>query len=125
MDKTGTLTKGEPEVTDVIADGIDEHRAARAGGGGRARVRAPARGRGRPVRRADEAPPACTAERFSNVPGHGATATVDGHRVVVGNRRLMADRGHRTSGPRRDADELAATGRTAIVRRRRRPGRSR
>ena len=24
MDKTGTLTKGEPEVTDVIADGIDE-----------------------------------------------------------------------------------------------------
>src|SRR2546429_951776 len=24
MDKTGTLTRGEPEVTDVIADGIDE-----------------------------------------------------------------------------------------------------
>ena len=24
MDKTGTLTKGEPEVTDVVADGIDE-----------------------------------------------------------------------------------------------------
>ncbi len=25
MDKTGTLTKGEPEVTDLIVDGIDEH----------------------------------------------------------------------------------------------------
>ena len=24
MDKTGTLTKGEPEVTDVVVDGIDE-----------------------------------------------------------------------------------------------------
>ena len=28
MDKTGTLTKGEPEVTDVIVDGIDHDRAA-------------------------------------------------------------------------------------------------
>src|SRR5581483_4180053 len=26
MDKTGTLTRGEPEVTDVIVDGIDEAR---------------------------------------------------------------------------------------------------
>src|SRR3546814_2575105 len=26
MDKTGTLTKGEPEVTDVVAEGIDEGR---------------------------------------------------------------------------------------------------
>ena len=26
MDKTGTLTKGEPEVTDVLVDGLDEHR---------------------------------------------------------------------------------------------------
>lgn len=25
MDKTGTLTRGEPEVTDVVATGIDEH----------------------------------------------------------------------------------------------------
>ena len=24
MDKTGTLTKGEPEVTDVVVDGLDE-----------------------------------------------------------------------------------------------------
>ena len=52
MDKTGTLTKGEPEVTDVVtADGIDEDELLRAGRRGRARVRAPA-GRGRrPARR--------------------------------------------------------------------------
>ena len=43
MDKTGTLTKGEPEVTDVIADGIDEDRPPRARRGRRARVRAPPR----------------------------------------------------------------------------------
>ncbi|MGA5189257.1 hypothetical protein ACPCSL_22070 [Streptomyces griseoincarnatus] len=28
------------------------------------------------------------AEGFENVPGHGPIATVSGHRVVVGNRRL-------------------------------------
>jgi len=29
------------------------------------------------------------AEGFQSVPGHGALADVDGHRVAVGNRRLM------------------------------------
>ena len=35
MDKTGTLTKGEPEVTDVLVDGIARGRTARLGGGRR------------------------------------------------------------------------------------------
>ena len=51
MDKTGTLTKGEPEVTDVVADGIGRGRAARAGRRRRAGVRAPARRGDRPARR--------------------------------------------------------------------------
>ena len=29
MDKTGTLTKGEPEVTDIIVDGVDERELLR------------------------------------------------------------------------------------------------
>ena len=43
MDKTGTLTKGEPEVTDVVADGVDEEELLRAGRRRGARVRASAR----------------------------------------------------------------------------------
>jgi len=114
MDKTGTLTKGEPEVTDVITDGMrqdellwlvaavereSEHPLAEA-------VVRHAEARGVDLVR---------AERFENVPGHGAIAHVDGRRVVIGNRRLL-DREDIDLGPlaaRRD--ELAATGRTAVL----------
>jgi heavy metal translocating P-type ATPase len=112
MDKTGTLTKGEPEVTDVIADGFDVDELLRL-------VAAVERESEHPlaeaiVRRAGDLDGA-RAERFENVPGHGAIAQVDGRRVVVGNRKLLEreniDLG--ALGPRRD--ELAATGRTAVL----------
>ncbi|MGW5723386.1 heavy metal translocating P-type ATPase [Amycolatopsis sp. NPDC003865] len=117
MDKTGTLTKGEPEVTDVLTDsagsGIDERELLRL-------VAAVERESEHPlaeaiVRRADRLGlDVVRAEGFENVPGHGAIAHVDGHRVVVGNRRLL-EREEIFAGPlaaRRD--ELAATGRTTI-----------
>lgn len=113
LDKTGTLTKGEPEVTDFITDGSptdvlslvaavereSEHPLAEAV------VRyATAQG-------ADSA----TAEAFENVPGHGAIATVGGRRVVVGNTRLMEREGIRLDGLGTRRDELAAGGRTAVL----------
>ena len=62
MDKTGTLTKGEPEVTDVVADGIDEDELLRARRRGRARIRTPAR-RGRRPATPDERGVAGAARR--------------------------------------------------------------
>jgi P-type Cu2+ transporter len=114
MDKTGTLTKGEPEVTDIVADGLDEHELLRL-------VAAVERSSEHPladaiVRRSDEAGvPEVAASDFQNVPGHGAIATVDGRRVAVGNRRLMEDQGVDLAelGARRD--EFAAGGRTAVM----------
>ena len=114
MDKTGTLTKGEPEVTDVVADGIAETRLLEL-------VAAVERSSEHPlaeaiIRRAEEADAAVTeAEAFENVPGHGAVATVDGRRVAVGNRRLLEREGIELGaiGPRRD--EIAAGGRTAVL----------
>jgi P-type Cu2+ transporter len=114
MDKTGTLTKGEPEVTDVVVEGmeLDEVLALAAA-----------------VERESEHPLAAAVARhveglgvptfdatgFRNVPGHGASAEVAGHRVLVGNGKLMADQGIDlgTLGARRD--ELAASGRTAVL----------
>jgi Cu2+-exporting ATPase len=114
MDKTGTLTKGEPEVTDVIVVGIDEDRLL-------ALVAAVERESEHPLAEAvvieaeRRGVPVLRAEDFDSVPGHGALATVDGHRVVVGNRRLMERDGVDLAqlGARRQ--QLAEGGRTAVV----------
>ncbi|MFP5252261.1 MAG: heavy metal translocating P-type ATPase [Actinomycetes bacterium] len=115
MDKTGTLTKGEPEVTDVvIADGVAETDLLRL-------VAAVERESEHPlaeaiVRHADTAGvPAARAEAFENVPGHGAVATVEGRRVAVGNPRLMDREQVAMDGLAARRDELAAGGRTTVV----------
>jgi len=113
LDKTGTLTKGEPEVSQLIVeDGSDAEILALAAA----------------VERESEHPLAeavvkyaaargvqhLMAEGFENVPGQGAVALVDGKRVAVGNTRLMAREGV-SLGPlesRRAA--MAAEGRTTV-----------
>ena len=49
------------------------------------------------------------------VPGHGAVADVGGRRVVVGNRALMTQEGVDVADLVARRDELAATGRTAVL----------
>ena len=114
MDKTGTLTKGEPEVTDVIADGVGEDELLTF-------AAAVERESEHPLaqavaRRADEAGvPKLAAAAFRNIPGHGAQSQVDGRRVLVGNRRLMTTQGIELGDLGRRRDELAAAGRTAVL----------
>ncbi|MHB1171791.1 MAG: heavy metal translocating P-type ATPase, partial [Lacisediminihabitans sp.] len=114
MDKTGTLTRGEPEVTDVVVDGIDENELL-------ALVAAVEKESEHPlaaaiVRYAQErGAPRYSAADFLNVPGHGASARVGGRRVLVGNRKLMADEGIDLGPLAARRDELAATGRTAVL----------
>ncbi len=115
MDKTGTLTKGEPEITDLVtADGTDQAELLRL-------AAAVERNSEHPlaeaiVRRADtDGVAEVPAAEFENIPGHGAIASVNGHRVAVGNRRLMDREGVQLGplAPRRE--ELAAGGQTAVV----------
>ena len=114
MDKTGTLTKGEPEVTDVVVKGIGQNELL-------ALVAAVEQESEHPlaaavVRHAREhGAPVLAASDFLNVPGHGAGATVDGRRVLVGNRRLMANEGIDLGPLAAVRDELADTGRTAVL----------
>ena len=115
MDKTGTLTKGEPEVTDVVVVDMDELRFLSLVAAVEAESEHPLATA--IVNEADArgAPRASGAESFESVPGHGAVASVDGQRVVVGNRRLMEREGIELGalGERRDA--LARGGRTAVM----------
>jgi P-type Cu2+ transporter len=115
MDKTGTLTLGKPEVVDVVpAHGVDpgwllslaaaveresEHPLAQA-----------------VVRYAEElTATAGTAAGFTNVPGHGAVATVDGHRVAVGNARLLEREGVPHGELDANRSGLASAGRTVVL----------
>jgi len=114
MDKTGTLTLGEPEVTDVVSDGVPEAELLRL-------AAAVERSSEHPlaeaiVRHADgEGAAAAEADAFENVPGHGAIATVGGRTVVVGNRRLMEERGIELGTMAERREQLAAGGRTAVL----------
>jgi Cu2+-exporting ATPase len=114
MDKTGTLTLGEPEVTDVIADGIGEDELLRLAA---AVERSSEHPLAEAIVRYAESNGAGQAEAggFENVPGHGAVATVDGRTVAVGNRRLMDRRGIELGELARRREELAAGGRTAVL----------
>jgi len=114
MDKTGTLTKGEPAVTDLVTDQIAAEELLRL-------TAAVERESEHPlaeaiVRHAEAAGvPAVPAWQFENVPGHGAAATVDGHRVAVGNLRLLEREGIELGPLAARRDELAAGGRTVVL----------
>ena len=69
MDKTGTLTKGEPEVTDVVVDGIDRGLGCsrwRRRSSGSPSTRWPRLSPGTPT---SEGAPALRATGFRNVAG--------------------------------------------------------
>src|SRR5690606_12955707 len=83
VDKTGTLTKGRPELTDLIpAPGFDEAEVLSLIAAVEARSEHPvgeaivaaARRRGLPVAEVAD---------FEAVPGYGVAATVNGRRVAV------------------------------------------
>jgi Cu2+-exporting ATPase len=114
IDKTGTLTKGEPEVAEIHAAGMSEQEVL-------ALAAAVERDSEHPiaeaiVRRAEqEGAPRLPASDFENVPGHGTVATVDGHRVAVGNARLMEREKVGLDGLDSKRIAMALEGRTVVV----------
>jgi len=116
LDKTGTITKGEPELTDVVAAGeYDEDRvlalaAAVENASEHPLARAVVEGaRNRDVAFGD-------VENFSSVTARGVEGKVDGKKVLIGNRRLLDE--HGVSGLEaldKDLDRLEGKGRTAVL----------
>ncbi|GMA14685.1 heavy metal translocating P-type ATPase [Deinococcus metallilatus] len=114
FDKTGTLTEGKPSLTDVLpapgaskaellrlaasADQPSQHPLAEA-------IVKGAQARGVTVGR---------PETFDSIPGHGVEATVQGQRVLIGNRKLMDREGVDIGALSGEVDRLAADGKTAM-----------
>jgi Cu+-exporting ATPase len=116
LDKTGTITRGRPALTDVIAaqTSISEDELLRlvaiAERGsehplGEAIVRG-AEARGLDLKN--------KVARFKAVAGHGVEAEIEGRAIVVGNVALMQGRGIEIEGFVDHAARLAAEGKTPI-----------
>jgi P-type Cu+ transporter len=114
LDKTGTLTRGEPAVTDVLAvassseeevlrlaasaERVSEHPLAQA------IVKAASEKKLKMSRVSD----------FVALPGLGIEASVGGKKIMLGNLRLMKERGISLNGLGEKADKLFSEGKTVM-----------
>ncbi len=114
FDKTGTLTRGEPEVIEIaLTDGADENEVLRLVAGAEGDSEHPlaqaivnaARQRGLQPSRPDT---------FEAIPGRDLQATLDGHRLAIGNAALLERLGIPRDALAVRSDELAGQGRTSI-----------
>jgi Cu+-exporting ATPase len=114
VDKTGTLTKGSPEMTDMlVADGFEESAVLAAIAAVERRSEHPlaqalvaeARRRGLALGEVTD---------FAAEPGFGVLGTVDGRRVAVGADRLMQRMGLDLAGMTKAAQRLAGDGKTPL-----------
>lgn len=115
FDKTGTLTRGEPNVTDIIplsdypeAEVLRSAAAVEAGSEhplGEAIVRMA-------NHRGVDLPKVIGFEAF---PGHGIKGEIDGHRVLLGNRRLFAQNGIDLLRAEETMTRLESEGKTAML----------
>jgi P-type Cu+ transporter len=115
LDKTGTVTKGQPAVTDiVIHDGWKPEEVLRL-------AASVEKGSEHPLGEAiwTEATNRnlrlSALSSFKAEAGHGVEAEVDGHRVAVGNLRLMESRAYPLNGLTSDLERLQGEAKTAML----------
>ena len=116
LDKTGTITRGAPAVTDVVtsaASPVSETELLRLAASAE-------RGSEHPlgeaiVQAAQEKGLALSAPAgFESIAGHGIVATVDGHRVLLGNLRLMQREAVNLNGLEAKVERLYQEAKTAM-----------
>ena len=129
LDKTGTITKGEPSVTDVVV--VEDFKGDKSGGlisdifsrqSEIVRLAASVeKGSEHPLSDAivEEANTRSLnlgqLEGFQAITGHGVEAQVEGQTVLVGNLRLMTERKMSLNGLQKEAERLQNEAKTAIL----------
>lgn len=113
FDKTGTITEGKPEVTDIITiDGYDKDELLLLAGSaekgsehplGEAIVKG-AEEKGFKFKKID---------KFQAIPGHGIEVSIEGKEMLLGNERLMNDRNINIT-LQTESDGLASEGKTPM-----------
>ncbi|MFV0518205.1 MAG: heavy metal translocating P-type ATPase [Aminipila sp.] len=114
FDKTGTITEGKPEVTDIVTvNGTDRKRLLQL-------VASAEKGSEHPlgeaiVRGAEkENLSMLTVSGFESLTGRGIKVTIDGNEVLAGNLKLMNEQNISVESLESDADRLAGEGKTPM-----------
>lgn len=115
LDKTGTITRGEPEVTDIIpAEGFTESELMDIAAAAEAKSEHPlARA---VVKKAEEqniSP--LEASDFSALPGNGVTAFVSGGRVYGGSAAFINEKTPLADGVKNTVEKLSEQGKTPLL----------
>ncbi|MER2173877.1 MAG: heavy metal translocating P-type ATPase [Carnobacterium sp.] len=114
FDKTGTLTEGKPKVTDIVTvSELSEDEllilAASA-----------EKGSEHPLGEAivhgaeNKALTLLKTQTFNALPGHGIEVTIDNQSLLLGNKKLMVDRGISLDAVESISDKLASEGKTPM-----------
>ncbi|MFV1859198.1 MAG: heavy metal translocating P-type ATPase [Anaerolineales bacterium] len=115
LDKTGTITKGEPAVTDVLnsPDRMDRDEVLRLAASAERGSEHPL---GEAIVRAAEAMKLTLSEPegFSSLTGRGVQAFVEGRRVLLGNLKLMEEYDIHLNGLEPQAKRLQAEAKTTM-----------
>ena len=120
LDKTGTITKGQPAVTDIVLGDWKSE----TGEGESELLRLAAsveQGSEHPLGEAiwaeagNRSLKLSQPEGFRAIVGQGVEAVVDGHEVLVGNPRMMEARGLPLNGLQPEVERLQAEAKTAML----------
>ena len=110
LDKTGTVTKGTPEVTDFTGDDETLRLLASAEKGSEhplaTAIVAHATEKGLDLSEVDH---------FEAITGHGITANIEGKEVLVGNRKLMEDHQVDIGAVDSEIEQYEYEGKTAML----------
>jgi len=111
LDKTGTITRGIPSVTDIIVHGMDESTLLRLAASAESGSEHPL---GESIIRTAEEKGLhkSSASEFNAIPGYGIEAVVDGRRMLIGTALLLKERGLEVD--QASAHRLADDGKTPV-----------
>lgn len=115
LDKTGTITKGQPEVTDVIPLGsMDRGELLRMAAAAEKNSEHPL---GEAIYEQGKKEPGTVpeAEQFAAIPGKGVRAVVEGRQIYIGTRKLMQEAGIDTGSAENVIAGLEDDGKTAML----------
>lgn len=114
LDKTGTITKGEPSVTDIVThNGFSSDRLLSLAASAEKGSEHPL-GEAIVLEAQKKGLEFVSLSNFNAIPGHGISAEIDGTEILLGNRKLMSDRGIAFENLESRATELALQGKTPM-----------